>query len=433
MKPRIGLIGCGKLGLPVALALDSFGFDVCVTDINKDVEQYLITRKIPYKEELADELLKVHKITWYEHIGEVIRSSDVIFMPIQTPHDSRYEGITRLPPERKDFDYIYLRKAVSDFVVQMALSSDPSLKTLVIISTVLPGTIRREIIPLTHDDSRIQLVYNPFFIAMNTVIHDFLNPEFILLGLEGTAVPTDLLSIYTKLYSQGSKSLVAKGWNNFLQVMSIESAELCKVAYNTFITSKICIVNTLMEICHKIPGANIDDVTGALKYATKRIVSPMYMTGGMGDGGGCHPRDNIAMSWLANKVCLSYDWFEHLMISREKQAEFFANLIMENYEPGDRVYIIGSEFKPKTNLTTGSHVLLVAQILKENHINFDVRTLDDALNKNYWLPENGKLIFFVGCKHKEFEDFIFPSGSVVIDPFRFITNQTNVKIIRVGE
>jgi len=430
---RIGLLGCGKLGLPVALALDSYKFDVCVTDINKDVEQYLINRKIPYKEELADDLLKVHKITWHDNIADVVRDSDVIFVPIQTPHEAKYEGITRLPKERKDFDYTYLIKAIQELTDTLAVSSDPSIKTLVIISTVLPGTIRREILPITQRDKRIKIVYNPFFIAMGTVIYDFLNPEFILLGLEDTnSIPGNLLAIYTKVYSHNPKSLIAKGWNNFLQIMSIESAELCKVAYNTFITSKICIVNTLMEICHKIPGANIDDVTGALKYATKRIVSPMYMTGGMGDGGGCHPRDNIAMSWLANKVCLSYDWFEHLMISREKQAEFFANLIMENYTPGDKVHIIGYEFKPKTNLSTGSHVLLVAEILKENHINFDVRTLDEVLTKLYGIPEKGKLIFFVGCEHKEFEDFIFPSGSVVIDPFRFIFNRPGVKIIPIG-
>jgi UDPglucose 6-dehydrogenase len=425
MTPRVGFIGLGKLGLPVALAIDSFGFDVCGTDINLNVLEYLLNKQIPYKEELADDLLKVHKIGWYKNMGDVIRNSDVIFIPIQTPHEARYEGITRLPPERKDFDYTYLRKAISDFVVQMALSSDPSPKTLVIISTVLPGTLRREIIPLIKDDKRINLVYNPFFIAMGTTIHDFLNPEFVLLGTD-SKVPMNLFEIYYKIYNNCDCQM--------FKVMSIESAELTKVAYNTFITSKICIVNTLMEICHKIPGANIDDVTGALKNATKRIVSPMYMNGGMGDGGGCHPRDNIAMSYLAKNLTLSYDWFEHLMISREKQAEFFVSLIEENYSPRDKVYILGYEFKPKTNLTTGAHALLVASILQETtQVDFEIRNLDSALNKNYWLPETGKLIFFMGCKHEEFLNFHFPSGSVIIDPFRYIPDQPGCKVIRVGE
>jgi len=426
MKPRVGFIGLGKLGLPVALAIDSYGFDVCGTDINQGVSRYLVDRKIPYKEELADALLLTHKILWFAYPDQVVSMSDVIFMPIQTPHDQRYEGTTRLPPERKDFDYSFLIQAVKDFVNCMKQISDPSPKTLVIISTVLPGTIRREIIPIIEKDKRINLVYNPFFIAMGTTIHDFLNPEFVLIGIDDERKWGTLQDLYKKIYGPIQ--------HGFYQVMSIESAELTKVAYNTFITSKICIVNTLMEICHKIPGANIDDVTGALKNATKRIVSPMYMNGGMGDGGGCHPRDNIAMSWLAKDLNLSYDWFENLMISREKQAEFFVSLIEENYSPRDKVYILGYEFKPKTNLTTGAHALLVASILQETtQVDFEIRNLDSALNKNYCLFEIGKLIFFIGCKHEEFLNFHFPSGSIIIDPFRYIPDQPGCKVIRIGE
>jgi len=426
MKPRVGFIGGGKLGLPVSLAINSFGFDVCLTDLNPDVENYLINREIPYKEELANDLLLTHKILWFAYPDQVVSMSDVIFMPIQTPHDQRYEGTTRLPPERKDFGYSYLIQAVKDFVNCMKQISDPSPKTLVIISTVLPGTIRREIIPIIEKDKRINLVYNPFFIAMGTTIHDFLNPEFVLIGIDDERKWGTLQDLYKKIYGPIQ--------HGFYQVMSIESAELTKVAYNTFITSKICIVNTLMEICHKIPGANIDDVTGALKNATKRIVSPMYMNGGMGDGGGCHPRDNIAMSWLAKDLNLSYDWFENLMISREKQAEFFVSLIEENYSPRDKVYILGYEFKPKTNLPTGSHALLVASILQETtQVDFEIRNLDSALNKNYCLFEIGKLIFFIGCKHEEFLNFHFPSGSIIIDPFRYIPDQPGCKVIRIGE
>lgn len=456
MTPRIGFIGGGKLGLPVALALDSFSFDVCLTDINPDVRNYLLNRKIPYKEELANDLLKTHTIQWCANLSDVIRNSDVIFMPVQTPHDKRYEGTTRLPPERKDFDYSYLIKAVQDFETDFSSIQDPSPKTLVIISTVLPGTIRREIIPIIENDQRINLVYNPFFIAMGTTIHDFLNPEFVLLGIDEPSVPYKLMEIYYKIYNQASKVIdYVTGFTNkegfdvgftpnpFYQVMSIESAELTKVAYNTFITSKICIVNTLMEICHKIPGANIDEVTGALKNATKRIVSPMYMNGGLGDGGGCHPRDNIAMSWLAKDLNLSYDWFENLMTSREKQAEFFADLIRGFYKKGDSVIILGFEFKPETNLTTGSHALLVSEILKESGINCILTSRKQAIDNNeayrmvekvdYVRIKDEKLIFFVGCKHSIFKDFKFPYNSIVIDPFRYIPDQSGVKIIRIGE
>ena len=109
--------------------------------------------------------------------------------------------------------------------------------------------------------------------------------------------------------------------------MSIDSAELTKVAYNTFIGMKIVFANTLMEICHKSPGANVDDVTGALKKARRRLLGPLYLDGGMGDGGGRHPRDNIAMSWLARKLPLSHDMFENLLTARECQTEWLVELM----------------------------------------------------------------------------------------------------------
>lgn len=432
MNPRVGFVGLGKLGLPVALAIAANNFEVCGTDLDIRVKQSLIDKRLPYKEVLADALLKNYTVNWSDNIAQVVRNSDVIFMPVQTPHDRMFEGITRLPAIRKDFNYYYLRNAVQGVVDAIAVSSDPSPKTLVIISTVLPGTIRREIMPLLAEvQDRIVLIYNPFFIAMGTVIRDFLDPEFVLLGMDNPGlIPGHLMRIYTQLYRA-----VDPG---FYQVMSIESAELTKVAYNTFITSKICIANTLMEICHKVPGADIDAVTGALKQANRRIVSARYMDGGMGDGGGCHPRDNIAMSWLARELGLSYDWFAHLMISREKQAEFFADLICTEYREGDLIIIYGYTFKPETNLTTGSHALLVHEILQERRLS----SLLVDLNVGYPVGHSMamysgdrkiKTIYFIGCKHAGTAEVQWPHGSVVIDPFRYIADQPGVKVIRVGE
>ena len=91
-------------------------------------------------------------------------------------------------------------------------------------------------------------------------------------------------------------------------------------------------INTMMEICHKT-DANIDAISDSIALATKRIISPAYLRGGMGDGGGCHPRDNIALSWLARKLNISYDFFESIMLAREQQTEWLADLIMEHDLP----------------------------------------------------------------------------------------------------
>ena len=79
---------------------------------------------------------------------------------------------------------------------------------------------------------------------------------------------------------------------------TIENAELIKVAYNTFIGTKIAYVNTLMEMCHHLPNTNVDEVMNGLKMCNKRIISDKYLSGGMGDGGGCHPRDTVSYTHL---------------------------------------------------------------------------------------------------------------------------------------
>src|SRR5262249_6729878 len=159
-----------------------------------------------------------------------------------------------------------------------------------------PGTIRREIFPLVGE--HVKLCYNPFFIAMGTTIRDFLDPEFVLFGMRDPEAAERARALYSTLHDRP------------VYETSIENAELIKVSYNTYITMKIAFANTLMEICHKIEGCDVDQVTGGLALGTQRLLSPRYLGGGMGDGGGCHPRDNIALSWLSRELGLSYDWFE---------------------------------------------------------------------------------------------------------------------------
>ena len=183
---------------------------------------------------------------------------------------------------------------------------------VIIISTVLPGTIDREIRPLFN--KHMALCYNPFFIAMGTTIKDFLNPEFVLFGSEDDEAAEEATGFYSSLHDRP------------VYRTTVKNAELVKVAYNTFIGMKITFVNTLMEICHK-SGCDVDAVTDALKMADDRLISTKYLTAGMGDGGGCHPRDNIAMSWLANELDMSYDWFDSIMMQREHQTEWLAQLV----------------------------------------------------------------------------------------------------------
>jgi len=407
---NVGFIGLGKLGLPCALVLDSKGHKVHGYDINPLVKDILDTKEIPYREAGTPELLESHNVNW-SSVSEVVSKSEIIFVPIQTPHDERYEGTTRLPEERVDFDYTYLKNGMKTLASEIERQGED--KIVVIISTVLPGTIRNEIKPLLN--KHVKLCYNPFFIAMGTTRNDFENPEFVLFGMDNE-------DAYNK-----AKELYATIHNKPVYRCTIEEAEMIKVTYNTYITMKICLANVVMEAAHKLENVNCDNVMKGLFLANERLMGPKYLLGGMGDGGGCHPRDNIALSWLARKLDMRYDWYENLMICREEQTDWLADLVME-HKDGLTVMILGKCFKKETNLTVGSPSILLKNLLEERGLAIDMYDpwVDSAeINLT-------KKCYFIGTNHDKFLNYKFPEGSIVLDPWGMIKDQENVKVIRIG-
>lgn len=270
---KIGFVGLGKLGLPVALSIENKGHEVYGFDINPAVYEYVENREIPYLEEGTPELLAKTKITMCRDVETVVAKSEMVFCPVQTPHSPMYEGITRIPDERVDFDYTYLKAAVESIATSAAKLKKKT--TLIVISTVLPGTIEREIKPLLNE--YVEFAYEPLFIAMGTTRSDFENPEFVLLGMDESQEAIDRVKEFYK-------TIHARP----VFVTTVKSAELIKVAYNTFISSKISIITTLQQIC-ELTGANIDAVSDAFALATDRLISAKYLRGGMPDGGGCFP------------------------------------------------------------------------------------------------------------------------------------------------
>lgn len=144
----------------------------------------------------------------------------------------------------------------------------------------------------------------------------------------------------------------------------------------------------------------------------------------------CHPRDNIALSWLAKKVNLSFDWYDNLMKCREDQTEWLANLIIDEHKKsGLDIVILGKTFKKETNLLLGSPSILLKNILDEKGINCDMY---DPWIDSKEAPLDSSKIFFIGTNHDVFMNYKFPVESIVIDPWRFIKEQTGIKLIKIG-
>jgi len=327
---KIGFIGLGKLGMPCAEAIRKKGFHVAGYDIaNK-----------------SSDLVEIR-----DSIKELVEDRNIVFVATPTPHEEGYDG--REPTshkEVKDFNYEAVTKVLTK--CNQYMNKD---QTLVLISTVLPGTIRREFAPLI---TNTKLLYNPYLIAMGTVADDMLNPEMIMIGTRKGEYDT----AYKAQHLESFYNQVCTDFPR-IEFGTWEEIESMKIFYNTFISNKIALVNMIQDVAHKLGHMDVDRVTQALAKSTQRIVSPAYMKAGMGDGGACHPRDNIALRWLAKELDLGYDMFESIMTAREKQAESMAKAILTH---GNNIWFSSDSYKPGTTLVDGSYSLLVQYYVKKH-------------------------------------------------------------------
>lgn len=415
---KVGMVGLGKLGLPCLLAMEKYGkHDIFGYEIAASTKKAIADKYVTYWEKDVNSLLGDSKLTLTDSAAELVGTCEIIFVAVPTPHDAAFEGLTPIPDERRDFDYEYLKTAARD--LSEGLKKFPDANPLiVVISTVLPGTMRAEVLPiLKQNRPEVRFAYNPYFIAMGTTIDDFMNPEFFLIGSDNSNDAAALSNFYSFV---GDRS----------KTMRIESAELTKVAYNTFIGFKIVFANALSEIVQS-RGGDVDEVTEALADARYRLMSPKYLSAGMGDGGGCHPRDQIAMSWLASETGMSFDIFEFIARARDKQTSHQANQIIDlSREHNLPILILGKSYKENSPLTIGSPALLLQYYLKQLQVEFEAwDPWVDGQEFTRTLP----VIAFIASKHAAFKNIPLPAGSVVIDPWGFYQRPNNqISVITPG-
>ncbi len=415
---KVGMVGLGKLGLPCLLAMEAFGgHEVYGFEISPRARQAIEEKHVNFWEKDVNKLLKNSKITLTDSAAELVSLCEIIFVAVPTPHDEAFEGLTPIPTERRDFNYEYLREATQDLA--QGLAKYPNANPLiVVISTVLPGTMRTEVLPiLSKSRENFRFAYNPYFIAMGTTIDDFMKPEFFLIGSDSEKDAKALSDFYNFV-------------GGTTKMMKIESAELTKVAYNTFIGFKIVFANALSEIVQS-RGGDVDEITSALSDANYRLMSPKYLSAGMGDGGGCHPRDQIAMSWLATNANMSFDIFEFIARARDeqtkRQAEQIVSLSKDEQLP---ILILGKSYKENSPLTIGSPALLLQHYLHELKAPFIAW---DPWIDHYELTQTVPVVAFIASKHEAFKTLPLPEGSIVMDPWGFYQKTSNqVRVVTLG-
>jgi UDPglucose 6-dehydrogenase len=374
---KVAMIGVGKLGQDCAEVMAE----------QYDVVGYDVETRTP-----AFPMLPT--------IQEAVVDRDIIFIAAPTPHDSMYGGETptsHLP--NKDFDYTIVTDILNE--VNKYVNTN---QLVVLISTVLPGTVRRELRPCI---TNARFIYNPYLIAMGTTKYDMVNPEMLIIGTEDGSITGDaseLIDFYQPLMKNNPR----------VEVGTWDEAEAIKIFYNTFISTKVAIVNMIQDVAEKNGNMNVDVVTNALARSTYRITGPAYMTAGMGDGGACHPRDNIALRFMAEELDLGYDLFDAIMRAREVQAE---NMALCCLKYGKNVTIIGKAYKPGVPYTNGSASMLVGHYIEQHGgiVNYyDEHTGDTDLQEG-WTE-----VYLIGYWDKYVEELSFTAENIatIIDPWR---------------
>ena len=384
MTTKIAMIGVGKLGQDCAEVMSEM-YDV----VGYDVEPR--TPTFPMR----------------ATIQEAVIDRDIIFIAAPTPHASVYGGETptsHLP--NQDFDYTIVMDILNE--VNKYVNHN---QLVVLISTVLPGTVRNYLRPCI---TNARFIYNPYLIAMGTTKWDMVNPEMIIIGTEDgsqTGDARELISFYKPLMKNHPR----------IEVGTWDEAESIKIFYNTFISTKVALVNMIQDVAERNGNMNVDVVTNALARSTYRITGPAYMTAGMGDGGACHPRDNIALRYLAERLDLGYDLFDSIMRAREVQAENMARKILEY---GRNVTIIGKAYKPNVPYTNGSASMLVGFYIEElgGTVNYYDEHTGDTDLKEGWTE-----VYLIGYWDKYVKELAFDKDNTatIIDPWRKF-NKDNV-------
>jgi len=410
---KIGFIGIGKLGLECAEVMAE----------QHEVRGYDIYPRISDSVKVCN-------------IDELVNESEWIFIAVPTPHAEGYDGsVPSSHMEPRDFGH----DAVIDAINKVNAHARSS-KKVVLISTVLPGTTRKHFVPLL--DSKHQFLYNPYLIAMGSVKWDMVNPEMIMIGTEDgdwNGIAGELKDLYDTVMQNNPR----------YEIGTWDECEAIKIFYNTFISAKVGLVNMVQDFAMKIGNINVDVVTDALARSTMRIMGPKYMTAGMGDAGACHPRDNIALRWLAQEYEIGYDFFDTVMHAREIQAKNLAQFLVEqsgDWIVGEKlpIAIHGKAYKPDVPYCIGSYSTLVGHYIKElgHSVVYLDPMADDPANVVAELPgphvvlwaHNRKITYeYTGDQLDTQPYCAIPAGSIIVDPWRKL-NQTadGIKVIHYG-
>ena len=343
---NISVFGLGKLGLPLAACLAQKGFGVMGVDTNPAVVDAVNEGRSPvYEPGLGDVMQAAgDRLRATADPRRAIEETDATFVLVPTP--SLSDGT---------FSLELVKPALA--AVGAALKEKDEFHVVTVTSTVLPGDMERELLPLVEQASGnvcgrdFGMCYSPEFVALGSVVRDLLNPDVVLIGESDPRSGDVLESVYQKLCDNSPP----------ISRMNFVNAELSKISVNTFVTAKITFANMIARMCEQLPGADVDTVTSILGRDSR--IGSKYLKGAIGYGGPCFPRDNRALSALASALGASSTMAAATDRANREHVGYLKTLVAGRLPPGGTTAILGLSYKPDTDVVEESQGLLLAQEL----------------------------------------------------------------------
>jgi UDPglucose 6-dehydrogenase len=366
---KVVVVGLGRLGAPMAAVLATAGATVVGVDSNEYVIRAVMAGRAPVSEPgLAEMLVRTRgRLSATSDLRLALPDADVSFIVVPTPSG-----------DDQMFSLTHVLSAVTS--IGRGLAANSSKRHVVVVtSTVMPGATGgpiREALELSSGltvGKDIGLCYSPEFIALGTVINDLTRPDMILVGESDRASGDVLLAVLRSV--TGSQVPVAR--------MDTTSAEVAKLAVNTFVTTKISYANMIDEICESLPGADSGLVTAAVGMDSR--IGPKYLRPGAPYGGPCFPRDNAALAALARSLGKSADLAEATDTINRRQVDRVIATIKGYAQPGSTVAVLGLSYKPGTPVRDESFgVDLASRCARDG---FDVVAWDPTYRLGPTTPE----------------------------------------------
>jgi UDPglucose 6-dehydrogenase len=352
---RISVIGLGKLGSPMAACFAAKGFTTIGVDLNESFVDAINEGRAPVFEPQLAEMIAEGRacLTATTDTVAAVAETDVTFVIVPTPSEA--DGMFALG---------HVLSAME--AIGAALSKKDDYHLVALTSTVMPGATGGPVQQMLEESSGKRvghdfgLCYSPEFIALGSVVRDFLNPDFLLIGASDERAASTLADLYRRTVANDPP--VAQ--------LSFIDAELAKISVNTFVTTKIAFANMLARICERLPGSDVDHVTSALGLDTR--IGAKYLRGAVSYGGPCFPRDNIALAALARSLGAPAHVAEATDTANRDGIVRLAQLVTSRLPESGTAAILGLSYKPNTDVVEESAGVHLADALADQGVRVTV-------------------------------------------------------------